>query len=240
MGKSSGLALILVVGLAVGYYYGGNYARGRVEKSVVEVLPGLIGPAQSYRVKVDASTGQLIRKHVNVLNIHGEGVSLCKGIVVDSLDVRLKGVDFDTATSSVKHIDGAEFDASLFENNLNNYLVGVYPDIQDLKIRLMDGYCDVSARPKFAGMSALVKAQATFEIGAGRLVNARITKATTAGLPAPAALRQYFEQKINPVINTADFGFDATLKSVTVRPGSVTLSGDANLTGRLCPAPVSP
>jgi len=238
MGKSSGLVLAIVLaGVAIGYHYAGNYARGRVEKSVVELLPGMIGPAQSYQVEVSANTGQLIRKHVRTLTIHGDGVSLPGGIVVDKLEVRLKGVDFDTATSSVKNIDGAEFDASLFEANLNNYLIRTYPDIEDLKVQLLDGYCDVSARPKFAGVSAMVKAQAVFEVGNGKLVNARITKATTAGLPAPAALRRYFEQKINPILNTADFGFDTTLKAVTVRPGSVTLSGDANLTGRLRPAP---
>ena len=239
MGKSSGtvVVLVLVAAIAIGYHVAGNYARDKVEKSVAELLPSLIGPAQSYRVEVEASTGQLMRRHLRAINIHGDRVSLPRNIVVDRLDVRLQGVDFDAKTSSVKNIDNAEFDATLLETNLNNYLTGLYPEIEEMKIRLMDGYCDFSARPLFAGLRPNLRAQAVLEIGEGRFVNARISKATTAGLPAPSPLRQYFEQQINPILNTADFGFDTTLKSVVVQPGLVTLSGDAHLMGRLRAGP---
>lgn len=220
----------LVILLSLLLLAGCGHVRGKVEDGIAKSLPELIGPAQCYRVKVSGSTMGMLKHKLSRIEIQGEGVRLSNGMELARLNAVLTGVRFDPDKRSITQCAGTEYAATLSQAELQRYLRKLYPDIPGLSVALEDGYAVATAAPSLMGVTASISAESDLKVAGGRKLVLDLRKVTMAGVPAPGFAREYIEKKMNPVFDSSAFGYDATMSSVTVQPGFVTITGLLDLT----------
>jgi len=207
----------------------GGSVRDRVESGIEKSLPNLIGPARVYDVNVTGSTLGMIGGKLKDIEIKGEDVRLKNGMQLARLSVSLDSIEFDAGKSQITKCGGANYNALLSEEELGRYLRKAYPDVPKLNVELLNGYVSASASPSLVGLSASIKAEATLDIQDKRKLALKLRKVTVGGIPAPGFARDYMASKINPFFDASQIGYDATISSVTVEPGFVTLAGGLDL-----------
>ena len=228
MRRSAGiLAALLVVVVLAGC---GRPIRGKVERGIADAMPKTIGPAKSYRVSVSGSTLGMIRGNLDTMQIIGEDVQLPNGITLANLTVNSRDIAFDRSKHTLSRVASTDFSATLAECELNRYLVKMYPDAPALGVELASGKLHIRACPMVAGLMATIKADAKLKIKQEHLLILDLLKVTAVGIPTPGFAREYLESKVNPIFDSSDLGYNARLSSVSIKPGSVTLSGSLDLT----------
>ncbi len=225
------LQIILIVAIAAfaAYQWAGAVARHRIEDAVAQRLPGKLGPAKDYKVTASGSLLQIARGELSALTIHGDEVCLRNGLTLQSLDATVRDVSVDVRKSGIRSMGKAEFAASLNQPQLKSYFARNHPDIADADMTLHDGYVTLSARPSVSGFEVRVNAEATPEIRDGRKLVLTVKKVTAGGIGTTDLAREYLQDKLGPLIDTKEWGFDAQLMSVTPTSESITLEGIADL-----------
>ncbi|MCE5313776.1 MAG: DUF2993 domain-containing protein [Armatimonadota bacterium] len=223
------LYILPIIGLIATILAGCGRVEHKAENQIAEALQEKIGPARSYDVNICGSPLKLIKGKMERLDIVGQDVQLKNGFKLALLKVSVYGLVFDTDTKEIRRADKTAYSATISQSELTRYLTKTYPDIPDLKVGLRDGLIDVSARPTVAGVGATVKAEADLQAKDGHKLVLDLKKVSAAGIPAPGFAREYIETKINPVLDSRDLGFNATVCSVKLARGSITISGNLDL-----------
>jgi len=228
-----GLAIVPLIAAGV-FHFGGVLAKDRIEKEVAARLPKLIGRAESYTVVAHTNLLELSQGRIGSIDIHGERVDIDGQMTLQSLDANLKDIRFDLGTRTPTRISSAQFSASMGPKDMTDYFSSRYPDVAGRGITLHDGYLTFAAKPEVGGFSLSLNADAKLHIlDAARLV-VDVTSVSAAGIKVPRIAGQYIEEKLNPVLDTNDWGVKASLDSVDVTPKAVTIRGKIELPkGRL-------
>jgi len=207
----------------------GGSIKNRIEKGIESCLPQIIGPASSYQVTVSGSTVKMLRHRLSRVYIKGEDVRLPNGLEVSRLDVCLNEVEFDPDKRIITDSAGATYSVELSEKELERYLKKTYPSIPGLGIDLKEGRMIARASPSLIGLTTTISAEASLGIDGQRKLVLDIKKINAAGVPAPSFAREYIESKLNPVFDASELGYDATIDSVSIKPGYVTITGKLDL-----------
>lgn len=226
--RRGSVAVIIPVAVLAVCLSPGALVRWKIEKSVVEKAPSLLGPARSYSADVTGGVLDLVRGRVPQIRLRGNDVQLKNGIVVDRLDVILSGVKFKL-DQTITGIDSAEFTASLSQENLRDYLRKSRSDMTDAEVELGDGKLVLSAKPRVIGIKTPVLLEGTMEIVDGTKLNMVLSKLTARGIRVPGFVRGRIQHDINPVMDTTQMGMQAKLTKVAIKKGEITLSGTADV-----------
>jgi hypothetical protein len=62
-----------------------------------------------------------------------------------------------------------------------------------------------------------------------RILALDLRKLKVAGINTPSFARDFIDSKLDDIFDVRDLGFDATIRSVSITPGFITLSGNLNL-----------
>ena len=206
-----------------------NPVREKVESSVAQSLPSMIGPARSYTVRADGPTTGMIQGRLDGLNIVGQDVKLKNGMTVSRLAVDITDIAFDRKHDRITRVGSTQFAASLSESELNKCLAARYHDVPGLAIGLRRGYLDIAAKPGVSIVHMSVRADAELEIRDSRILALNLKKLNMAGISAPGFARDFINSKLTCIFDARDLGFDARITSVQVSPGILTLTGSLNL-----------
>jgi hypothetical protein len=223
--------LLIAISLVTALCAGCGRAERHAENKIAEALQQRLGPAKSYNVNITGSPMRLLKGKMERLDIVGKDVNLEKGIMLASLNVTVHDLVFDTKTQEIKYASKTSFSATIAQDELTKYLHKNYSDVPELKISLRDGYIDVSARPTVAGVGVNVKTEADLLMKDHHLLILDLKKISAAGVPAPEFARNYIETKVNPVFDSKDLGFNATVNALEIAHGSISISGNLDLVG---------
>ena len=224
------LIALVFVGLLAGVAgCGGNSVRHRVERSVEQSLPGIIGPAQSYSVQADGSTMGMMNGKLRGLDIIGIGVQLPSGINITRLNAKVTDITFDPGTKKIKSVGAAEYSASLSDAELTRYLRGKYPSVPGLSVAMNSGLINISAKPGVSIVKLPIRADAGLVIRDERKLALSLLQFEIAGINAPNFAVDYLESKMDVIFDANDLGFNAKIKSVVIGPGTLTLNGTLDL-----------
>jgi|GEM_PF-1479882 len=227
--KRGVFALALVVAISMIAGCGPNLIRKQIESSVARKLPDLIGPAKSYQVRAYGSTLRMMRGKLARLDITGHDVKLSNGLTVSRLFVRIDNISFNTDTKQIKSVDKTEYSASLSKKELNQYLKKRYSNIPGLQLTLGKGMIGFTTRPGLLGLKFGVRGTAELLIRNEKILALNLQKLRIAGIPAPAFARRLLDSRLDTIFDAEDLGFGATIKSVDIKPGLLTLNGDLDL-----------
>ncbi|MBI2843296.1 MAG: DUF2993 domain-containing protein [Armatimonadetes bacterium] len=203
---------------------------GSIERRIAYSLLEIVGPAESYEVKVQGSTRKMMQGRIREVIVHGKGVWAMPDLCLDRLDVRMTEVLADPDTSTLKSVGCLVFEAIASERSLNEYLAATRPD--EARVELLDGSMIVRARPRVLGIPASV-------ILTGRLaprgekLDFEVEHLEFVGLNTPAVAVEVVENRINPILDLGEMGFEPELESAKIAAGAVTITGKAHLAGTL-------
>ena len=207
----------------------GRVVSGTVENKIEDSLPELIGPAKSYRVKVDGSAVRMARGKFREIDIHGEDVTMSPGLVVGKLDVHMEDVVADSKKNALTSIGRATFDASVSERSLNEYLSRTRED--RMRVELLDHRMMVWAEPKILVTTVGVKLTGRLK-PSGSKIDFAVDQLQVIGLNAPTIAKRAVEEKINPVMDLGHLQFTPEIEAVEMMPGVVRIKGTARLNGQ--------
>jgi hypothetical protein len=155
-----------------------------------------------------------------------DGLALPVGITIDH--VMIEGAD-----ATIKHdpfqinlLTPGRFEAHVGERNLAAFLNKEAPGgLKDFLVTIQDGKLYVTA---IAKMLFEIKAEAvcTLRVVDGKLLYVDLESVEMMGVGAKALVEQQLD-KVNPVLNAAEFPLKVTIERVDARDGEVILFGTA-------------
>ncbi|MDH7602687.1 MAG: DUF2993 domain-containing protein [Armatimonadota bacterium] len=222
--RLTGAALCALLIVCVTGCGGGNIRR-KIEIEIAKSLQKKLGPAESYAVSVAGSTVSLVRGSIKEIQILGLGVYLREGIILDRLDIVLKGIRVDPASRAIKNCSQARYTATISAVELEKYIRKRYPDIPELGIRLTDQRLHIQAAPQVAGVRIPVTATASLKTKDGTQIVLDLKSVDVGPIPTPGFAREYLEKRLNPVFEASAIGFEAQIDEVTIENGSLVLTG---------------
>ena len=194
-----------------------SYTDRRAETALLQALPTLVGPADSYTATVQGVSGDGTR--IEQVQATGVRVRRPNMPVFERIELRLSGVVVDTATKRMTSVGDARLSLRLNAAEVAAYL-GSSDWIDQPAVRFSaPDKIFISGRLKIAGIALVSTATADLE---GRL-QARDTQLRLGvdalawrGQTAPALVRGLVEQAINPILNVAQYPLPARIDSAVV------------------------
>ena len=219
------IALIVIAAICLAP---GALLRYLIGQSVAAKMPEMIGPARSYSVGVSGGLFEIVQGRIDNIDIQGNDVKLANGIVIDRLDVDLKGIRFKP-DQTVTDVATTDFSASVTEKNLSDFLATSRPDMRDAKISFDDGKLLLSASTRVLATRTPVTIEGTLRIVNASKLNLILNRCTARGICVPGFMRGRIMHDVNPVLDTQQIGMGAKLKSVNISDGTITITGNANV-----------
>lgn len=228
IGAAAALAALAL--LAVGC---GNPVKSKVESTIQSALPRLIGPAKSYEVQVTGSTVSMLKGRLRSAHVVGKDIQLPNGITVARLEVISHGIEIDRHRHQISSVVDTSYTATLAQDALNKYLSDTYRHVPRLKTELAKDQLHVTASPEVAGVQVQISADAALKVKENRYLILDLKEVAVVGVSTPGFAREYLENRVNPVFDSTNLGYDARVHRVSIRPGGLTLEGTLDLAKQL-------
>lgn len=194
-----------------------SYTEQRAETALLQALPKLVGPAESYTAKVQGASSDGTR--FEQVQATGVRVRRPNSPVFERIELRLAGVVLDAATKRVTAVGDARVSLRLKVNDIAAFLgASEWIDQPAIRVSAPDKIF-ISGRMKIGGMALGAASAADLE---GRLQakDAQLRLAIDAlgwrGQAAPALVRALVEQAVNPILNVAQSPLPTRIDSAVV------------------------
>ena len=220
-----GAILLVVIMLAAC----ASYTDRRAETALLEALPKLVGPADSYSATVQGASSDGSR--FDQVQATGVRVRRPNLPVFERIELRLSGVVVDTAAKRVTAVGDARLLLRLKVDDVAAYLgSSEWIDRPAVRVSAPDKVF-ISGRLKIAGVALGSVATADLE---GRL-QARDTQLRLGldalswrGQSAPALVRALVEQAINPILNVAPYAIPTRIDSAVVDGDAIVITASGS------------
>jgi len=206
-----------------------SYNDQRAQTALLQALPKLVGPADSYAATVQGASSDGTR--FEQVQATGVRVRRPNMPVVERIELRLSGVVVDAATRRMTSVGDARLLLRLKVEDLAAYLgSSEWIDQPAVHVSAPDKVF-ISGRLKIAGIALASIATADLE---GRL-QARDTQLRLGvdalawrGQTAPALVRGLVEQAINPILNVAPYPVPARIDSAVVEGDTIVITASGS------------
>ena len=206
-----------------------SYTEQRAENALMQALPKLVGPADSYTAKVQGASSDGTR--FEQVQATGVRVRRPNSPVFDRIELRLSGVVVDAATKRVTAVGDTRLSLRLKVNDIAAYLgASEWIDQPAIRVSAPDKVF-ISGRLKIAGMALGAASAADLE---GRLQakDAQLRLAVEAlswrGQAAPALVRALVEQAINPILNLAQSPLPTRIDNAAVDGDAIVITASGS------------
>ena len=206
-----------------------SYTDRRAETALLQALPKLVGPADSYTATVQGASGDGTRfEQVQATGVRVRRPNLP---VFERIELRLSDVVVDSAAKRVTALGDARLSLRLRVDDVAAYLgASEWIDRPAVRVSAPDRVF-ISGQLKIAGIALGSMSVADLE---GRL-QARDTQLRLAvdalswrGQTAPALVRALVEQAINPILNVAQYPLPARIDSAVVDGDAIVITASGS------------
>lgn len=220
------LAGLLVVALLASCV---SYTDRRAETSLLQALPKLVGPADSYTATVQGASSDGTRfEQVQATGVRVRRPNLP---VFERIELRLSGVVVDTAAKRVTAVGDARLSLRLKVDDVAAYLgSSEWIDRPAVRVSAPDKVF-ISGRLKIAGIALGPTSSADLE---GRLqardsqLRLTLDALSWRGQTAPALVRALVEQAINPILNVAQYALPSRIDSAVVEGDAIVITASGS------------
>ena len=222
------------------------------ERRVREMLPEILGTARAYRVHIDNAPQSTLGGRFTNVAIDGDDVQLANGLVLDSLHLDLKGVDFDTGNRQLRSIRETRFRATIGTSNLDEFVAGMAVDRSEKNantaggkvisdepirnIRISVGVKDIvtiSADRIVLGLGVPFRLTGPVHIVPPRRIEIDPKRLVVVGIPFTGNPLQLIKQCFESSLDLSALPFPVVLTEVHTAPGTLTLFGTADVSALL-------
>ena len=206
-----------------------SYTDRRAETSLLQALPRLVGPADSYTATVQGASSDGSR--FEQVQATGVRVRRPNMPVFERIELRLSGVVVDTAAKRVTAVGDARLSLRLKVDDVAAYLgSSEWIDRPAVRVSAPDNVF-ISGRLKIAGIALGATSAADLQ---GRLLardtQLRLTVDALSwrGQTAPALVRGLVEQAINPILNVAQYAVPTRIDSAVVDGDAIVITASGS------------
>ena len=206
-----------------------SYTDQRAQTALLQALPRLVGPADSYTATVQGASSDGTR----IEQVQATGVRVRRPNLpaFERIELRLSGVVVDATAKRVTAVGDARLSLRLKVDDVAAYL-GASEWIDRPAVRLSaPDKIFISGRLKIAGIALGASSAADLE---GRL-QARDTQLRLGvealswrGQTAPALVRALVEQAINPILNVSQYAVPTRIDSAVVEGDAIVITASGS------------
>lgn len=221
----------------------GRAINRTAERRIREALPDLLGNARAYRAHVEGSETRTLGGNIARVTIDGDDVELSNGLLLDHLHLELEGVRYDTGHRQVRDVKSARFTATVSAKSVDQYLAGESPPgerICQARVTFGEGNrVTIAAERMTLGIGVPFSLTGPLRVS-GQKLEIDPTRLVVVGIPLTGAPMRFLVQRFEGGANLSVLPFPVQLTDVHTQPGSLTLSGTANVTAILQQAQQTP
>ena len=198
------------------------------EKTIVSLLPGYVGPADSYKVKVKSdSLGAMLRGRARTVHIDGRGVRLTPELTLETLTLDAEEVEVDRRAGTLRSVGEASFNARIGEASLDAMVRKRRPKLLALGVSLVGPYVRVKVTPEVFGYPTVpitVDGELLARDGGGAL-DFEPASARLSILPIPKPILDFVAERLNPIVDLRGLSLPIQVERAQVRGGTLVLDG---------------
>ena len=203
--------------------------KSSVEKDLSRLAPEAIGIADSYKVKLGGSKGDMVRR----VQVDGVNVQPVAHLVAPEFSLTLSDVQVQKDPFRILGTSSSLFSMRLTEKSINDYLketnrVNVR-GMRNISVRFLKDTMQVTAITTVLDRDVELLTNGLLQPLAGTQLVYLPQTVSVGGLDVPATIQQELAARINPVIDMAPFRFAPRITAVTVKAGEVVIEGTADL-----------
>lgn len=221
----------------------GRAINRSAERRIREALPDILGSARQYRVHVANPPERTLRGRLADVTIDGDDVQLTNGMLLDTLHLDLKGVDVDLNHRQVRHIQEAQFTATVGEAGLDEYLAGEAPPgetFRDVHFTLRDNLVTIRGARVVLGVSVPFQITGPLQLVSPSRIQIDPKHLTIIGISVSGLPLRFLKSRFESAIDLSTLPFPVQLSSVQTTAGKLTLSGSADTDALLLRTQESP
>jgi hypothetical protein len=216
-----GLLAVLVLGCDAG-----SIAENEIE----EAAPRYIGPADRY----DAAVEGLGASRAEQVQLIGYGVRPEPNLELQQLTLTFRDVDYQRSPFRVTRVGNARFTVTATEQAVTSYLAeraqqATPVPIRDLRVNFLADQVQISGNAAVAGQEVPLTTTGTLQAQGARVLY-QPQRITVEQIALGEQLRGVVAQVINPLIDLSRLRFAPQIESITLRPGTITVSGTGDVT----------
>lgn len=205
------------------------------ERKVRDALPRVIGPARVWRAHVDNPAERTLQGRLRTVAIEGEQVSLRGIVLLDLLQIEMRGVVVDVARSRLRSVEEASFRAVILEDAVNAYFRENPPPpdepVRVRRVRLRPGIIHVQATRWLLGRAWPFTATVEPRVAGPTRLEFDPERMSVAGLPVPlpAAALRWLARLLSDGLDLSALPIPVRIRRVQVDTGRITLEGEADV-----------
>lgn len=197
------------------------------EREIVRRAPQIIGPADRYTADVKG----LKETSADRVTVNGTRVRPTPGLVVDSLVLTLRGVQFQRDPFVITNIDQAGFTARITDRAVNDFLKSrqtATSTVQNVQLTFTPTEVRAQGMLVTAGQAVAFTTAGTVQ-PEGPLLNFTPRELSLGGVTVPANVLQQFAVALNPLVDLRGLRIAPQVQQVALSSGAVTISGTADV-----------
>jgi len=199
------------------------------EREIVKRAPNIIGPADRYTADVKG----LKETSADKVTVNGTRVrpTSTPGLVIDSLVLTLRGVQFQRDPFLITNIDQAAFTARLTDRAVNDYLKSrqtATSTVQNVQLTFTPTEVRAQGTLVTAGQAVAFTTAGTVQ-PEGPLLNFTPRELSLGGVTVPANVLQQFTGALNPLVDLRGLRITPQVQQIALSSGAVTISGTADV-----------
>ncbi|MHB0936042.1 MAG: LmeA family phospholipid-binding protein [Armatimonadota bacterium] len=197
------------------------------EREIVRRAPEIIGPADRYTADVDG----LRETSADQVRLNGRRVRPVPGLVIDSLVLTLRGVEFQRDPFQITSIDQANFTARITDDAVNDYLRSrqtAASTVQNVQLAFTPTGVRAQGTLVTAGQAIAFTTAGTVQ-AEGSILNYRPQVLALGGVTVPETVLQQFAAALNPLVDLRSVRIAPQVQQIALSEGAITLSGTADV-----------
>jgi len=216
----------------------GGMLNSKVENAIRDALPGYIGPAKSYDVKVSGSPFEMMKGHLRSLHVQGTDVRVdgllhhganTDPILISQLTLDAKNIRVDINKKKIRKVEDACVQGEISEEAVNAYL-HYSESRRNISVKLLNNKIVGEMTVDVMGLKMTASMDGRAVVEDGTKISFVPDSASFASVPVPKALVERLLKSANPILDLSRLSFPVHIERVTINQGSLTFSGHAQPT----------
>lgn len=217
------LAYIIMASLAMFSVAGcGGSRESQVANAIERYLPGIIGPADNYEVRVEGIRGAT---GADLVTVTGTRVRPAGSPVLDRIEIALVGVVYNPNCAGLERIARANGAVRVLSGDVAAFL-DANRNLQNVEVQFQPpNQAVVRAQPQISGLELPPGAEGVEVVGAlvgeGARIDYNISQVRALGLTLPEPAPELLSDAINPVVDLSGIPIVAEVAEVRVEGNAV-------------------
>jgi len=200
------------------------------EDLIAKLMPGQIGPADRYTVKLDRNGSSLWKGILSHVDVTGLNVRTADGLSIPRLDIHLDGLKVNLLGRSLESVARGIFTAALDGDAVTRYVqqrAGVR--VRNIQVAIRNGQLVVKGTPEVIGVGLPTEVAGVPQIDGKEHINFRARKVAIFGVSLPQFAVHALEDRVNPLADLSHLNIPVRITELKVVEDHLLANGNLDV-----------